>query len=130
MNNYIDGFAFPIAANQIDEYKRVAARVAEIYREHGATEYREFVGDDMRREGTAAFPDLLSAKKGETIVFGWIVYDSREKRDLVNKKVETDPRIAKLVAPIMNPEDQVFDPARMAFGGFQSLVKQATDHAN
>ena len=121
--NYIDGFAFPISSRQIDEYKRVAEKVAEIYREHGAKEYLEFVGDDLSREGTGSFPDMLSAKEGETIVFGWIVYESREVRDLVNQKIEADPRIAELVAPIVAPNSQVFDPRRMAFGGFQSLLR-------
>lgn len=130
MNTYIDGFAFPIPANRIDEYKRVAAKVAEIYCEHGATDYLEFVGDDLRREGTATFPELLSAKEDEAIVFGWIVYDSRERRDLVNQKIEADPRMSELVAPIMKPKAQVFDPTRMAFGGFQSLVQQASESAD
>ena len=129
MSAYIDGFAFPISRDRIDEYKRVAGQVAKIYVEHGAIEYQEYLGDDLKREGTSAFPALLAAGEGETVVFGWISYDSREARDLVNRKVEADPRMADLVAPIMDLNNPVFEPKRMAFGGFESLFTLPTDSA-
>ena len=123
MDQYIDGFVFPVSRDHLSEYKLVAEAVAKIYVEHGAIDYLEFVGDDMIRECTRGFPDLLNAAEGETIVFGWVVFESREARDLVNKKVEADPRMADLVAPIMDPTNQIFDAERMAYGGFQPLVQ-------
>lgn len=122
MPQYIDGFVFPISRNRVDEYKRVAETVAEIYREHGAIDYLEYVGDDMHREGTRPFPDLAVASNDETIVFGWVVFESRESRDLVNKKVEADPRMPELIAPLMDSSNPIFDASRMAYGGFRSLV--------
>lgn len=122
MARYIDGFIFPIARDRINEYKRVAEAVAEVYKEHGALEYLEYVGDDMFREGTRPFPDLVSAAPDETIVFGWVVFDSRETRDRVNKEVESDPRMADLVAPLMDPAALIFDARRMAYGGFRTLL--------
>ena len=130
MAGYIDGFVFPISLARIEEYKAVAQAVGDIYREHGAMEYLEFVGDDMEREGTVSFPGLLTAAEGETIVMGWITYDSRETRDKVNAKIESDPRIADLVVPLMDPEAMIFDASKMAFGGFKPLVRssgKATD---
>ena len=127
MTDYIDGFAFPISRDRIAEYKRVAEQVAGIYLEHGAIEYQEYLGDDLNREGTSAFPALLSTAQGETVVFGWISYDSRETRDLVNRKIEADSRMATLVAPIMGPDNPVFEPSRMAFGGFRSLLPTGND---
>ena len=106
----------------LTQYARIAEAVAEIYREHGALDYVEFVGDDMNRECTRSFPDLVAAADGETIVFGWVVFESRAARDLVKKKVEADPRMTDLVAPLINPDDLVFDSNRMAYGGFQSFV--------
>ena len=123
MPGYIDGFVFPISRDRMGEYKPVAEAVAKIYLEHGAIEYREFAGDDMNREGTRQFPAMIEAKEGETIVFGWIVYESRESRDMVNQKIESDPRVLELVGPLVSSENPVFDPARMAFGGFAPFVK-------
>ncbi len=125
MSAYIDGFVFPVSTDRIEEYRRVAETVAEIYKEHGAIDYCEFVGDDMKREGTQPFPELLSANEKETVVFGWITYDSRDSRDWVNRQVEKDPRMADLVGPLLDPDDPVFNPARMAFGGFSPLVGSA-----
>ncbi|MEM8671397.1 MAG: DUF1428 domain-containing protein [Planctomycetota bacterium] len=122
MHPYIDGFVFPIPKDRLDDYQAVASAVANIYREHGAIDYLEFVGDDMQREGTRPFPDIVQASENEVIVFGWIVFDSRESRDHVNQLVEADPRMETLVAPLLDPSDPIFDPARMAYGGFVRLV--------
>jgi uncharacterized protein YbaA (DUF1428 family) len=129
MAQYIDGFAFPISRARLDEYKRVAEVVAEIYKEHGALDYLEFVGDDLNREGTHSFSDALSSAEGEVIVFGWVVFESRESRDVVNGKVEADPRMAELVAPLMDKSDPIFNASRMAYGGFRALVTSAGTHS-
>jgi uncharacterized protein YbaA (DUF1428 family) len=119
MAHYIDGFVLPIPRNRLNEYKRVVEAVAEIWKEHGALDYREFVGDDLNLEGTLSFTDLVAATEEETIVFGWVVFDSREARDLANEKVAVDPRMADLI----DSSNSGFDAKRMAYGGFQSLVR-------
>ena len=123
MAHYIDGFVLPIPRDRLDEYQRVAEAVADIWKEHGALDYREFVGDDMNREGTRSFTDLHAATKDEAIVFGWVTFDSREARDLVNEKVAADPRMPDLIAPLMDPSNPVFDAKRMGYGGFKPLVQ-------
>lgn len=120
-STYIDGFAFPVARNRLDEYRRLAAAAAEIWKEHGALDYREYVGDDLMLEGTRPFPAVLAATEGEAIVFGWVEFESREARDLANKKVAADPRMAAL----MESSDSGFDAGRMAYGGFRLLVQSA-----
>ena len=126
MSQYIDGFVFPISRDHIDQYKPVAEAVAAIYREHGALEYLEFIGDDLDREGTLPFPKLMENTPAETVVFGWIVFQSRASRDEVSKRVEADPRMADLVSPLLDPSNPVFAPARMAYGGFKPLVATAS----
>ncbi len=118
MAHYIDGFVLPVPRDRLDEYKRVVEAVAEIWKEHGALDYREYVGDDLKLEGTRSFTEVVAAKEGEVIVFGWVVFDSREARDLANEKVATDPRMADLV----DSSNTGFDAKRMAYGGFRSLV--------
>ncbi len=125
MSPYVDGFVFPIPSDRIDEYKRLAEGVGEIWKEHGALDYREFVGDDLRHEGIRSFSDVVEAKEGEAIVFGWVVFESRETRDAAGMKVATDPRVAELMAA----SNTGFDPARMAYGGFKPLVGTASREA-
>ena len=119
MANYIDGFVLPIQRDRLDEYKRLAEEVAEIWKEHGALDYWEYVGDDLKLEGTRSFADLVAATEDETILFGWVVFDSREARDLANEKVAADPRMVDL----LESSNSGFDAERMAYGGFQSLVQ-------
>ncbi len=129
MAHYIDGFVLPVPRDRVNEYKRVAEMVAEIWKEHGALDYLEYVGDDMNREGTRSFTDLVAATEDETIVFGWVVFDSREARDLANDKVAADPRMVELIDPLIDPSNPVFDAKRMAYGGFQSLVRSPDANA-
>lgn len=114
---YVDGFVLPIAEEQIDRYRDIALRAGGIWKEHGALEYIECVGNDLERTEMLAFPDMAGCRDGETVVFAWIVYESREHRDEVNRKVMEDPRIQAL-----GPEDMPFDCGRMAWGGFSVIV--------
>ena len=118
MATYIDGFVLPVSRDRLDDYRRLVEAVAEIWKEHGALDYREYVGDDLVLEGTRSFADLVLASEGEAIVFGWVEFASREARDLANQKVAADPRMSDLV----DSSNSGFDAARMAYGGFRSLV--------
>lgn len=123
MENYIDGFVLPVPRIYLDEYKKVAEKVAEIWKEYGAIAYLEFVGDDLSLEGTKSFIEAVDAKEDEEIVLGWVVFPSKEIRDAANKKVPTDPRMAELVAPLTNAKKLIFDAGRMVYGGFKPLVQ-------
>ena len=122
MKNYVDGFVLPIPKKYLAEYSRVAEKVAEIWKEHGALAYYEFVGDEMNLEGVRSFPEAINAKEDEVIIFGWTMFESKEARDLANKKVPADPRMVELVGPLTDPSRLVFDASRMVYGGFRSLV--------
>ena len=123
MEQYIDGFVFPIPRIYLEEYKKVAEEVAEVWKEYGAIAYFEFVGDDLFLEGTKSFVKTVDAKEDEEIVFGWVVFPSKEIRDTANKKVPTDQRMTSLVSPLMHPEKLIFDASRMIYGGFKPLVE-------
>ena len=125
MAHYIDGFVLPVPRDRLDEYQRVVEAVAEIWKEHGALDYREYVGDDLILEGTRSFTDLVAATGDETIVFGWVVFDSREARDMANEKVAADPRMGGLI----NSSNTGFDAKRMAYGGFRPLVSSSNTKA-
>ncbi|TMM57153.1 DUF1428 domain-containing protein [Maribacter algarum] len=125
MADYIDGFVLPIPKNNLDEYRKVAETVAEIWKEHGALAYFEYVGEDLKLEGTRSFSEVVDAKEDEVVVFGWVVFDSKEMRDLANERVVNDPRMTDLIAPLTNPSRMVFDAARMVYGGFKPLVQSS-----
>ena len=115
---YVDGFVLTVQKKNLATYCRMAKRASKIWREHGALEYRECVGDDLKVKFGVPFPRLAKAKPGETVVFSWIVYKSRTHRDRVNAKVRKDPRIKGLC----DEKSMPFDVKRMAWGGFTVLV--------
>jgi uncharacterized protein YbaA (DUF1428 family) len=118
MAKYVDGFLLAVPKKNLAAYARMSKRAGKIWKEHGALEYRECAGDDLKIKGMASFPKAARAGRGETVVFSWIVYRSRAHRDAVNKKVMNDPRIAGM----MEESDMPFDPKRMCYAGFRVFV--------
>jgi uncharacterized protein YbaA (DUF1428 family) len=116
---YVDGFVVPILTENVPAYQRIARKAAKIWKELGALEYRECVGDDLNCEPCVPFPKQMKLKPGETVVFSWIVYKSRAHRDSVNAKIMKDPRIAKM----MESDTVPFDYKRMLYGGFKVIVE-------
>jgi len=114
--SYVDGFVLVVPKKKIALYKKIARKAGRIWREHGALDYRECVGDDLKVKFGLPFPKLTKAKAGETVVFSYIVYKSRAHRDKVNAKVMADKRLK------MEGTEMPFDMKRMAYGGFKTVV--------
>lgn len=118
MNQYIDGFVIPVPKYKIDEYRRIAEMAGQVWKEHGALDYWECIGDDLDVKDMVSFPQLAECSPDETVIFSWIVFESREQRDQINAKVMADPRLKEMC----DQNNQPFDCKRMAYGGFKLLV--------
>lgn len=113
---YVDGFVIAIPKKNLQEYARISKKAGKVWMDHGALEYRECFGDDMKVQAGVPFTKLAKAKPSELVLFSYIVYKSRAHRDRVNAKVMKDPRIAKMSGPMP------FDIKRMSYGGFKPFV--------
>ena len=109
MAQYVDGFVLPIPKRNLDTYRRIARKGGKVWREHGALDYKECVAEDVKRGKVTSFPQSVKLKRGEVVVFAWIVYKSRAQRDKVNKKVMADPRLADMMDPKESPFDTTPD---------------------
>jgi uncharacterized protein YbaA (DUF1428 family) len=118
MGKYVDGFVLPVPKDRIEDYRRIAALAGKVWREHGALEYTECVADDVKPGELTSFPQSVQLRPDETVIFAWIVYESREHRDRVNALAMADPRLAG-----MDPSTMPFDAKRMFWGGFEVLVE-------
>jgi uncharacterized protein YbaA (DUF1428 family) len=117
---YVDGYVIPVPKKNVAAYAKIAKAAGKIWREHGALEYYECAGDDLKSfGGTVGFPKMAGTKPSETVVFSWIVYRSKAHRDKVNQLVMSDPRIAKM----MDAKSPPFDYRRMAMGGFKLIAR-------
>ena len=123
MAHYVDGFVVPVPQRNLDAYRRLAAQAGRIWMEHGALQYWECTGDDVKPGKVTSFPQSVQLKDGEIVVFSWIVYKSREHRDAVNAKVMEDPRMKDM----MDPKKMPFDGMRMFFGGFRSFLELSSE---
>ena len=115
---YVDGFVLAVPTKNLDAYRKMSTVAGKVWRKHGALEYVEAVGDDLDVKFGVSFKKLAKPKRGETVIFSWIVFKSRAHRDQVNKKVMADPEISKSIKGPMP-----FDVKRMAYGGFKFLVE-------
>ena len=116
---YVDGFVLPVPKRNLKAYRAMATKAGKVWREHGALDYKECIGDDVKKGKHTSFPQAVKLKAGEAVVFSWIVYKSRRDRDRINAKVMKDKRLASM----MDPKKMPFDAKRMIFGGFKVMVR-------
>jgi uncharacterized protein YbaA (DUF1428 family) len=111
---YVDGFVIPVRKDKVEAYKTHARKAGEIWKEFGALEFVECIGDDVPYGQLTSFPRAVQAKDDEVIVFSWIVYRSRADRDAIMNKIMADPRLK---------DEMPFDGTRMIFGGFEMWLR-------
>lgn len=116
MARYADGFLLAIPKRKLDEYRAMSRKAGRIWKEYGALEYIECVGDDLKVKMGLSFTKVGKVKPGEVAVFSWILYKSRADRNRINRKVMSDPRLK------MDENSMPFDMKRMAYGGFRVIV--------
>jgi uncharacterized protein YbaA (DUF1428 family) len=116
--SYVDGFVVPVPKKMLPAYRKMALKASKVWRDHGALEVCECVADDVKVGKWTSFPRSVKLKRGETVVFSYIVYKSRKQRDTVMAKVMKDKRLAEM----MDPSAMPFDAKRMIYGGFNTIV--------
>ena len=109
---YVDGFLLAVPKDKFDEYKKAVDVSAPIFKEFGAIDYVECVGDDVPYGELTSFPRAVQAKDDETVIFSWVTYPSREVRDAAHAKMMKDERMTEAM------KDMPVDGKRMIFGGF------------
>jgi len=115
--DYVDGFVAAVPTANREVYRKHAEAAAAVFKEHGALAVVECWGDDVPEGKLTSFPMAVKRQPDETVVFAWIVWPSRQVRDVGMKKVMDDPRMQ----PGTNP--MPFDGMRMIYGGFEIIVK-------
>lgn len=116
---YIDAFVLVVPKKKLAAYKALAQKAGKVWKEHGALDYHECVGDDLNMGFGLPFPKLAGSKPSEVVMFSYIVYKSKAQRNAVNKKVMSDKRMGEMC----DPKNMPFDMKRMACGGFKTLVQ-------
>lgn len=115
--SYVDGFVLAVPKARLDDYKALARIAGTVWKDHGAIAYVEAVADDVPYGELTSFPRAVQAKEDEIVIFSYILYESRAKRDEIMAKVMADPRLEGEM------EKMPFDGKRMIFGGFEAFLE-------
>jgi len=122
---YTDGFVVPVPEGKRDAYRELAAKMAKVFRQHGATRVVEAIADDVKRGKVTDFYRAVKAEDGETVVFSFIEWPDKQARDDAWAKIMADES--------MKPEgDMPFSGQRMFWGGFEPIfdTHKAREPAN
>ncbi len=76
---YVDGFLIAVPKDKLDIYKEMSRQCMAIWKELGAIDYVETVGDDVPYGKVTSFPRAVQATDDEVVVFSWIVYPDRRR---------------------------------------------------
>ena len=125
MSKYVDGFVLVVPKGKEADYQKMAEMGRDSWIKHGALQYFECRGDDLKQqemgdEKSRAFAEMAGAKNDENVWFAFIVFKSKEHRDEVNKKVmEEMSESYKEKSDFTMPVDM----KKMAYGGFEAAVE-------
>ncbi|MFT4159780.1 DUF1428 domain-containing protein [Shinella sp.] len=114
---YVDGFLLAVPKANLEAYKAMARTAGAVWKEYGAIDYVECVGDDVPYGELTSFPRAVLASDDEVVIFSWITYESRARRDEILAKVMADARLQG------DDWKDVFDGKRMIYGGFEAFIE-------
>jgi len=119
---YIDGFVVPVPEAKRDAYRELAAKMAKVFRQHGATRVIEAFDDDVSKGEVTDFYRAVKAEDGEGVVFSFIEWPDKNTRDQAWKSIMEDES--------MKPQGEMpFNGQRMFWGGFDKIVDTAEARA-
>jgi len=125
MGKYVDGFVLVVPKGKEAEYQKMAEEGRDSWMRHGALQYFECRGEDLKQqemgdEKSRAFTEMVGASGDENVWFSFIVFNSKEHRDEVNRKVMDEmSETYKEQTDFEIPADMT----RMAYGGFEVAVE-------
>ena len=115
---YTDGFVVPVPQGRKEDYRQLAAKMAKVFRQHGATRVVEAFGNDVPKGDVTDFYRAVRAEEGEGVVFSFIEWPDKATRDEAWKAIMSDQSL--------KPEGAMpFDGKRMFWGGFEPIVDTA-----
>jgi uncharacterized protein YbaA (DUF1428 family) len=115
---YVDGIIVPVPSDKREDYARLAAHNAKVFREYGASRVIETIADDVSHGKVTDFYRAVKAREGETVAFSFIEWPDKAARDHAWQKIMQESR--------MQHGSGLFDGSRMFWGGFEVLIDTAS----
>ncbi|HET9337137.1 MAG TPA: DUF1428 domain-containing protein, partial [Sphingomicrobium sp.] len=116
--DYTDGFVVPVPEGKAEAYQQLAAKMAKVFRRHGATRVVEALSDDVPKGQVTDFYRAVKAEDAEKVVFSFIEWPDKDTRDQAWQKIMSDESL--------KPEGEMpFSGQRMFWGGFEPIFDTA-----
>lgn len=127
MGKYVDGFVLVVPKGKEADYQKMAEMGRDSWMKHGALQYFECKGDDLKQqemgdEKSRHFADMAAANGDENVWFSFIIFESKEHRDEVNAKVMQE-MAETFGGDNAEPFEMPTDMKKMAYGGFEVAVE-------
>jgi uncharacterized protein YbaA (DUF1428 family) len=125
MSKYVDGFVLVVPKGNVEAYRKMAEEGRDAWIKHGALEYFECKNDDLKQQEmgpdkSRSFTEMAGAESEDDVWFSFIIFESKQHRDEVNKKVMEEMNEAyQEQSDFTSP----FEMNQMAYGGFEVLVE-------
>ncbi len=113
---FVQGFVVPVRSDRQDDYRTMAAAAWPMFERYGALRVVEAWQSDVPEGETTDFYRAVKAEPGESVVFSYMLWPSREACEAAAAKMQNDPDMTM-------PDDMPFDPRRMIFAGFEPVVE-------
>ncbi|MBC2778595.1 DUF1428 domain-containing protein [Parasphingopyxis marina] len=119
---FIQGFLVPVPEGNKAAYREMAASAVPMFEKHGMQRMVECWGDYLPRGETTDMYGAVMAEEGETVVFSWVDWGSREGWEKAHKAFSEDETMEM-------PKEMPFDGMRMVFAEFETVVETGTSGA-
>jgi uncharacterized protein YbaA (DUF1428 family) len=116
--SYVDGFIAAVPTKNKEKYIEHAKIAAVVFKEYGALKIVETWEDDVPVGEITSFPMAVKKQKGESVVFSWVTWPSKDIRNIGWQAMMEDPRMH----PDKNP--MPFDGKRLIYGGFNVIIDE------
>ncbi|MCA9495628.1 MAG: DUF1428 domain-containing protein [Nanoarchaeota archaeon] len=119
MAKYIDCALIPLPKKNVEKYKEMASMMGKIFKDNGALHYYENLAEDLdsiKQMGGNTFPNIIKVKEDEVIIMAFIVFNSKEEREIIKAKVMGN-------LEFMSKMEMPFEMNRMVFAGFENIVE-------
>jgi uncharacterized protein YbaA (DUF1428 family) len=114
-DTYVDAYVMPVPKSKVEAYKTFSKKIADFVKQHGALEYVDCIGDDVKPGKQTSFPQAVQLSDDETVMLSWVVYRSRDDRERAMKAMMEEPSFKEM------GKTMPVDGKRMFMGGFKVL---------
>lgn len=114
----ISFFITSVKPERLEDYKKLAEKMADLWIEHGALEIQEFIGESTPYGKVTSYPRAVNADENDIIITGFVRFAKEEDKAIIMDKIMSAPDMQEMF------QNAPMDGANMIFGEFNQLLER------